>query len=69
MSGLCKTDSGRRCSAGALTILRLSITKELSPHAVVDARMAKHNLGTRLDEAEVVIGMGPGFVPAGTFTL
>jgi len=41
---------------------RADITKELRPQAVVDARMAKRNLGTRLDEAEVVVGLGPGFV-------
>lgn len=36
--------------------------RELLPQAVVDARMAKGNLGTRLEEAEVVVGLGPGFV-------
>jgi xanthine dehydrogenase accessory factor len=38
------------------------IIGELRPRAVVDARMAKCNLGTRLDEAELVVGLGPGFV-------
>jgi xanthine dehydrogenase accessory factor len=33
----------------------------LRPLAVVDARMAKRNLGTSRDEAPVVIGLGPGF--------
>lgn len=33
----------------------------LRPAAVVDARMAKRNLGTRPSEARVVIGLGPGF--------
>lgn len=33
----------------------------LRPAAVVDARMAKRNLGTRRGEAPVVIGLGPGF--------
>ena len=28
---------------------------------LVDGRMAKRNLGTRLDQAPMVIGMGPGF--------
>jgi xanthine dehydrogenase accessory factor len=41
------------------------IVERLSPGAVVDAIMAKKNLGTRLDEAPVVIGVGPGF-KAGT---
>ena len=31
------------------------------PAAVVDAILAKRNLGTRLDQAEVVVALGPGF--------
>jgi xanthine dehydrogenase accessory factor len=34
----------------------------LRPAVLVDARMAKRNLGTRLDDARLVIGLGPGFV-------
>jgi len=34
----------------------------LEPHVVVDARMAKRNLGTMLNDARIVIGLGPGFV-------
>ena len=34
---------------------------ELAPDVLVDARMAKRNLGTRLSDAPVVIGLGPGF--------
>lgn len=34
----------------------------LQPDVVVDARMAKRNLGTALHEAPIVIGLGPGFV-------
>jgi xanthine dehydrogenase accessory factor len=33
----------------------------LAPVAVVDARMAKRNLGTRRGDAELTIGLGPGF--------
>jgi xanthine dehydrogenase accessory factor len=33
----------------------------LKPHVVVDAIMAKRNLGTSKDEAPLVIGVGPGF--------
>lgn len=33
----------------------------LRPDAVVDAILAKRNLGTRLTDAPVVIGVGPGF--------
>jgi len=35
--------------------------KCLKPDVVVDAIMAKHNLGTRLSDASLVIGLGPGF--------
>ena len=33
----------------------------LQPDVVVDARMAKRNLGTTLADAPIVIGLGPGF--------
>lgn len=35
--------------------------KDLRPDIVIDAIMAKRNLGTRRDEAPLVIGVGPGF--------
>jgi xanthine dehydrogenase accessory factor len=35
--------------------------ERLAPAAIVDARMAKRNLGTARGEAAVVIGLGPGF--------
>lgn len=34
----------------------------LAPLALVDAIMAKRNLGTRIDLAPVVVGLGPGFL-------
>lgn len=34
----------------------------LRPHVVVDAIMAKRNLGTTTEMAPVVIGLGPGFI-------
>lgn len=34
---------------------------KLAPLAVVDAILAKRNLGTRIDMAPIVIGLGPGF--------
>ncbi|MCX5809759.1 MAG: selenium-dependent molybdenum cofactor biosynthesis protein YqeB [Proteobacteria bacterium] len=37
------------------------IVGELKPDAVVDAIMAKRNIGTKNDEAPIVIGVGPGF--------
>ncbi len=35
--------------------------KELKPDIVVDAILAKKNLGTSMDMADIVIGVGPGF--------
>jgi xanthine dehydrogenase accessory factor len=34
---------------------------KLGPAAIVDARLAKRNLGTKITDAPVVIGLGPGF--------
>ena len=34
---------------------------QVRPHVVVDAVLAKHNLGTALNDAELVVGVGPGF--------
>jgi len=33
----------------------------IPPHVLVDAVMAKKNLGTQITDAELVIGLGPGF--------
>lgn len=41
------------------------IRARLAPELVVDAIMAKRNLGTRLGDAPAVVALGPGFV-AGT---
>lgn len=38
-----------------------AICADLQPDAVVDAILAKRNLGTALTDAPVVIGVGPGF--------
>jgi len=38
--------------------------RALAPAAIVDARMAKRNLGVTLEDAPIVIGLGPGFVAA-----
>ena len=35
--------------------------KELRPYVLVDAILAKKNLGTTIDDATIVIGVGPGF--------
>jgi xanthine dehydrogenase accessory factor len=41
---------------------RAAIVSRLRPTVLVDATMAKKNLGTRIDDAPIVIGLGPGFV-------
>lgn len=38
-----------------------SCIKKLSPTVLVDAILAKRNLGTTIDQAPLVIGLGPGF--------
>lgn len=40
---------------------RTSVRKTLKPDILVDAIMAKKNLGTRIGDAHLVIGLGPGF--------
>ena len=35
--------------------------RKLEPVAVIDAILAKRNLGTTMDDAPIVIGIGPGF--------
>ncbi|MGA8159155.1 MAG: selenium-dependent molybdenum cofactor biosynthesis protein YqeB [Rhodoplanes sp.] len=39
-----------------------SALRDISPAVVVDAILAKHNTGTRLSDAPLVIALGPGFV-------
>lgn len=38
------------------------LIKKIKPLAVIDAILAKKNLGTKLEMADIVIGLGPGFV-------
>lgn len=40
---------------------RAEILEQLHPDVVVDAILAKKNLGTRITDAPLVIGVGPGF--------
>jgi xanthine dehydrogenase accessory factor len=42
-----------------------SSIEQVKPDVVVDATMAKCNLGTRLGDAPLVIGLAPGFVAGG----
>lgn len=51
-------------SQGAVPVLadpELACLHELHPDALVDAILAKRNLGTRMTDAPVVVGVGPGF--------
>ncbi|MCA1787363.1 MAG: EF2563 family selenium-dependent molybdenum hydroxylase system protein, partial [Desulfobacteraceae bacterium] len=38
-----------------------AVISDLAPHVVIDAIIAKKNLGTNMAEAPLVIGLGPGF--------
>jgi xanthine dehydrogenase accessory factor len=38
------------------------VVARMRPAIVVDARLAKRNLGTRREDAQLVIGLGPGFI-------
>ncbi len=38
------------------------VARKLSPVAVVDAILAKKNLGTKITDAPIVVGVGPGFM-------
>lgn len=63
-----KTDSAADCkgilSEGKIPVLTDpdgSSLGQLQPEVVVDAIIAKRNLGTSMDMAPIVIGLGPGF--------
>ncbi len=40
---------------------KAEIVNEIEAFAVIDAIMAKKNIGTRMDDAAFVVGLGPGF--------
>ena len=44
-----------------LTDPNANSVKELQPDVVIDAILAKQNLGTRITDAPIVIALGPGF--------
>lgn len=63
---LCADASVARAAAeaGAVAVLadpEAACARELSPDVLVDAILAKRNLGTTRDMAPVVVGVGPGF--------
>ncbi len=59
-------DEVRDClSRGVIPVLadpEAEIINILKPEVVVDAILAKRNTGTSIDDAKMVIGIGPGFI-------
>ena len=54
----------REIDAGNIPVIvdeKAEIRKAYQPDVVVDAIMAKRNTGTQIDDAPLVIGIGPGF--------
>jgi xanthine dehydrogenase accessory factor len=52
-------------AGGAIPVMvdpTAALRRELEPVVLVDAIVAKRNLGTRIDDAPAVIALGPGFV-------
>lgn len=52
-------------AAGKIAVMvdaRAEIKADWRPDVVVDAILAKRNLGTTMDDADTVIGLGPGFI-------
>jgi xanthine dehydrogenase accessory factor len=54
-------EAWNRNQIGVIVDPEWKIIADLKPDVVVDAILAKRNLGTNKDEAPVVIGVGPGF--------
>ncbi len=48
---------------GIVAVIVAEELTALAADVVVDARMAKRNLGTRIDDAPLVVALGPGFEP------
>ncbi|SHI73404.1 xanthine dehydrogenase accessory factor [Clostridium cavendishii DSM 21758] len=59
-----KEDISRIINEGNIPIIvdeKAEIVREIKPDIVIDAIIAKQNLGTHIDEARIVIALGPGF--------
>ena len=54
-------DAARRGDVGVLVAPSLAVAGLPRPHVMVDARLAKRNIDTSIDDAEVVVALGPGF--------
>ncbi|MBI3091882.1 MAG: EF2563 family selenium-dependent molybdenum hydroxylase system protein [Candidatus Tectomicrobia bacterium] len=55
------TETWRRRRIAVVVDPECSLCAELRPHVVVDAILAKRNIGTHMKLAPLVIGLGPGF--------
>jgi xanthine dehydrogenase accessory factor len=59
-----KEDINKIIEEGNIAILvdeEAKIVEEIKPEIIIDAIIAKKNLGTKLDDAKIVIALGPGF--------
>jgi xanthine dehydrogenase accessory factor len=57
----CISETWEKNSIPIIVDSRSKVIDQVKPQIVIDARIAKRNLDTRLDEAPLVIGLGPGF--------
>jgi xanthine dehydrogenase accessory factor len=60
----CSAEAREAISEGRIPILidpEAHCRRELYPAVLIDAVMAKHNTGTRIDDAPLVVALGPGF--------
>lgn len=55
-------DSLRRGEIAVMADPEAKVVSQWRPDVLVDAILAKRNIGTRISDAPVVIGLGPGFV-------
>lgn len=54
-------NAGKRDQVAVIVDETCEIMKTWKPDIVVDAILAKENLGTKITDADIVIGVGPGF--------
>lgn len=59
-----KEDINKIVEEGRVAVLvddKAKIIDEIKPEIIIDAIIAKKNLGTKIDDANIVIALGPGF--------
>ncbi|NFH88973.1 EF2563 family selenium-dependent molybdenum hydroxylase system protein [Clostridium botulinum] len=59
-----KEDINKIVEEGNVAVLvdeKAKIIDEIKPEIIIDAIIAKKNLGTKIDDANIVIALGPGF--------